>query len=174
VEPLLGTIIIFASNFAPVGWAMCNGQILPISQNTAVFSLLGTTYGGDGTATFALPDLRGRVPIGQGQGIGLANYLLGQTGGLESVILSQSQLPAHTHAVNVYGAAGTETSPAGNVPAATPLTSTVKPYSSQAPTTTMNSAMIASAGNGAGVSVLQPYLTVSYIIALQGIFPSRN
>jgi microcystin-dependent protein len=174
VDPLLGTIIIFASNFAPVGWALCNGQILPITGNTAVFSLLGTTYGGDGMSNFALPDLRGRVPIGAGQGIGLSNYVLGQTGGLESVILTQNQLPAHTHGVNVYGSAGTETSPAGNLPAATPLTSTVKPYSSQPPTTTMNSAMIASVGNGAGVSVLQPFLTVNYIIALLGIFPSRN
>jgi microcystin-dependent protein len=174
VDPLLGTIMMFASNFAPVGWAMCNGQLLSIAQWTAVFSILGTTYGGDGVATFALPDLRGRVPIGQGQGIGLANYVLGQTGGLESVILNQSQLPAHTHGVNVYGSAGTETSPAGNLPAATPLTSTVKPYSSQAPTATMNSAMIASVGNGAGVSVLQPFVTVTYIIALEGIFPSRN
>ncbi len=174
MDPLLGTIIIFASNFAPVGWALCNGQILPINQNTAVFSLLGTTYGGDGVSNFALPDLRGRVPIHAGQGIGLSNYILGQTGGVESVILTQNQLPSHTHAVNVYGAAGTETSPAGNVLAATPLTSTTKPYSSQAPTTTMNSAMIASVGNGGPVSVLQPYLTVNYIIALLGIFPSRN
>jgi microcystin-dependent protein len=174
VDPILASIIIFAGNFAPAGWAMCNGQLLPIAQNTAVFSLIGTFYGGDGVASFALPDLRGRVPIHMGQGVGTSNYIIGQTGGVESVILTQSQLPAHTHAVNVYGAAGTETSPTGNLPAATPLTSTVKPYSSQPPSATMNSAMIASVGNGAGVSVLQPYLTVNYIIALQGIFPTRN
>lgn len=174
MDPLLGTIIIFASNFAPVGWALCNGQILPIAQWTAVFSLLGTTYGGDGTVTFALPDLRGRVPVGAGQGISLSNYSLGQTGGVESLMLTQNQLPAHTHGVNAYGSAGTETSPAGNLLAATPITSTTKPYSSQPPSTTMNSAMIASVGGGAAVGVLQPYLTINYIIALEGVFPTRN
>src|SRR5437879_11862971 len=97
--PLLGSIIMFAGNFAPRGWALCNGQILPIAQNTALFSILGTTYGGNGQTTFALPDLRGRVPVGSGQGPGLSNYDLGQQGGSESETLTVNQMPEHTHAI---------------------------------------------------------------------------
>ncbi len=117
-EPFLGEIRMFAGNFAPDGWAMCNGQILPISQNTALFSLLGTFYGGNGTATFALPDLRGRVAIHLGQGPGLSPYNQGQIGGVENVTLLSSQMPVHNHLVNAVGSGGNQASSSqGNLPA---------------------------------------------------------
>jgi microcystin-dependent protein len=171
MDPFLGEIRIFGGNFAPVGWALCEGQLLSISQNAALFSILGTTFGGNGTNTFALPDLRGRLPIGPGTGPGLAPYTLGQQGGTESVTLLASQMPAHTHAVNAYNGAGDKSTVAGNLPA-----NGAKPdyYSDQAGTTTMNPATIASAGGGVPVGILQPYLSVTFIIALQGIFPSRS
>jgi microcystin-dependent protein len=125
-EPFIGMIILVGFNFAPRGWAVCNGQLLPISQNTALFSLLGTTYGGNGQTTFALPDLRGRVPNGMGQGPGLSNYTIGQVGGVEGVTLTVNQMPAHTHVITpgglaatsrVKNAAGNRQTPVGNVPA---------------------------------------------------------
>src|SRR5271157_5430691 len=111
-NPFVAEIRIFCGNFAPTGWAFCNGQILPIAQNTALFSLLGTTYGGDGRTTFALPDLRGRVPISSGQGPGLASYALGQSGGAETATLGASQLPAHNHLVNAVSGPATSAHPA--------------------------------------------------------------
>src|SRR3989442_14603602 len=125
-QPFLGMIILVPYNFAPRNWAFCNGQLLPIAQNTALFALIGTTYGGNGQTTFALPDLRGRAPISSGQGPGLSNYTLGQVGGTEIVTLLSNQMPVHTHAVtlsglsataNVKNAAGNQQSPVGNVPA---------------------------------------------------------
>src|SRR5579862_5156520 len=176
--PFLGMIAIFPYNFAPSGWAFCNGQILPISQNTALFSLLGTTYGGNGTTTFALPDLRSRVPVGLGQGPGLSNYNLGQAGGAENVALTINQLPAHTHAItlnnlaaseHVKSAAGNSQTPVGNVPAieAAGVTAT---YSSAAPDAMMaagaisvtGTAAAAPTGSGLPVPVLPPYLTFGY------------
>jgi microcystin-dependent protein len=171
--PFIGEITLFAGNFAPRGWAFCNGQLLPISQNTALFSILGTTYGGNGQTTFALPDLRGRVPIHAGQGPGLSNYTLGQVGGAENVTLQTSQLPAHSHAVNAVAGGGNQASPVGNLPAIE-STGTSKDYSNAAATGAMNAGMIGNAGQGQPVPVIQPYECVNYIIALQGIFPSRN
>jgi microcystin-dependent protein len=189
-QPYLGMIILVPYNFAPRGWAFCAGQIMPISQNTALFSLLGTTYGGNGTTTFALPDLRGRVPIGQGQGPGLSDYVLGQVDGAENLSLSVGQLPSHTHAITLgslaataraKNASGNRQTPVGNVPAveASGVTAT---YSDQAPDASMGAGAIAISGTPAAapvgsnlpVTILQPSLTMSYCIALVGIFPSRN
>jgi microcystin-dependent protein len=171
MDPFLGEIRIFGGNFAPNGWALCEGQLLGISQFSALFSILGTTYGGNGTTNFALPDLRGRVPIGQGIGPGLAPYALGQAGGTEYVTLLASQMPPHTHAVNAYNGVANKSTVSGNLPA-----NGTKPdyYSDQAATTTMNPGTIGSAGGGTPFSILQPYLSVTFIIALQGIYPSRG
>jgi microcystin-dependent protein len=171
-EPFLAEIRMFTGNFAPQGWAMCNGQILPINQNQALFSILGTTYGGNGTTTFALPDLRGRVPIHFGQGPGLSGYSEGQTGGVESVVLISSQIPAHTHSVNAATTGGNQASPASGFPAIE-STGTSLNYSS-ASNTTMNGSMIAPNSGGQAHENRPPFLAVNFIIALQGIFPSRN
>jgi microcystin-dependent protein len=167
-SPYLGQITLFAGTFAPRGWAFCDGQLLAISQNTALFSILGTTYGGNGQTTFALPDLRGRVPLGPRQGPGLSNYDLGQTGGQESHTLAINELPAHSHAAELPVASGEETTnraengaPAkGGVYAAA---DTAGPAVTVAPT-----------GGSQPHNNLQPHLALNYIIALQGIFPSRN
>jgi len=171
--PFLGEIRMFGGNFAPRGWALCNGQLLAISQNTALFSLLGTTYGGNGVTTFALPDLRGRVPNHFGQGPGLSNYTQGQVGGTENVTLLQGNLPAHSHPVNAVAAGGNQASPAANLPAIE-STGTSLNFSSSAANATMNAATIGNAGQNLPLPVIQPYLTINFIIALQGIFPSRN
>jgi microcystin-dependent protein len=165
--PFLGEIRIFPYNFAPRGWAFCNGQILSISQNTALFSLLGTTYGGNGQTTFALPDLRGRVPNSSGQGPGLSSYTLGQVGGTETVTLTQSEMPSHNHGVNSTNADATSARPGGNFPAAG------GGYNS-ASSNTMAPTMIGNAGGSQPHSNVQPYLTLNYCIALTGIYPSRN
>jgi microcystin-dependent protein len=170
--PYIGQITIFAGNFAPRYWAFCNGQLISIAQNAALFSILGTTYGGDGVTTFALPDLRGRVPIHMGQGPGLSNYVEGQNGGAETVTLLSTQIPAHTHGVNASTAGGSQASPASGFPAVE-STGTSLNYAS-ASNITMNAAMIAANSGGQPHSNMQPYLTLNYIIALQGIFPSRN
>jgi len=171
-EPFVGEIRLFAFNFAPVGWALCNGQLLSISQNAALFSLVGTYYGGDGISTFALPNLQSRVPIGQGQGPGLSPYNIGQTGGLENVTLTGNQMPTHTHSVEASAVKGGLDSPAGAVPG---LNNKEKDYDA-APdgTTTMNASMIGTAGAGQPHPNIQPYLAITYCIALQGIYPSRN
>ncbi len=168
MDPILGEIRCFGFNFAPEGWASCNGQLLPIQNNTALFSLLGTTYGGDGRTTFALPDLRGRVPLGMGQGPGLANYTQGQAAGTEQVTLAAAQLPVHNHTV---GASSTATSknPGGALPAATPAGSS---YGTTADLS-MSPTMVGGGGNGAPHDNLQPYLTLNWCIATEGIYPSR-
>jgi microcystin-dependent protein len=171
--PFVGEIRIFAGNFAPRGYAFCNGQLLPISQNQALFSLIGTFYGGDGKATFALPDLRGRVPIHMGQGPGLSPYVQGQLGGAENVTLLSTQIPAHSHPVNAIAAGGNSASPSGSLPAIE-STGTSLDYSSGGANATMSSAMIGGNSGGQPHSNIQPYLTVNFIIALQGVFPSRN
>jgi microcystin-dependent protein len=189
-NPFLGQIILVGFTFAPRGWAFCQGQLLSISQNTALFSLLGTTYGGNGTTTFALPDLRGRVPVGFGQGPGLSNYDLGEVLGTENVVLLANQMPIHTHAISLSGltatshvknAPGNQQSPVGNVPAveAAGVTAT---YSDQAPDAIMGpgavtvggTATAAAAGGSLPIGIVQPSLAMNYVIALQGIFPSRN
>lgn len=171
-EPFLGEIDLVAFGFAPKGWAFCAGQILPINQNQALFALLGTTYGGDGQITFALPDLRGRRAIGLGQGPGLQNYSLGQTGGEETVTLTLAQLPSHTHSAQAFSGLGAAAGPGANFWASQ---SQVFLYSN-APsgTTSMAGAAIGAAGGSQPHDNMPPYLVLNYIIALQGIFPSQN
>jgi microcystin-dependent protein len=169
-EPFLGEIRTFGFNFAPQGWAFCNGQTLPIAQNTALFSLLGTFYGGNGQTTFNLPDLRSRVAIHQFAGPGLSSYSLGQTGGTESVTLTSGEMPAHTHQAFANGAPGTSTRPDGAVPART----TADIYAGASDGTAMNAGMIGNAGANLPHGNIQPFLVLNFCIALQGIFPSRN
>jgi microcystin-dependent protein len=174
MEVFLGTIMAFGGNFAPRGWAFCNGQLLSIAQNTALFSILGTTYGGDGRTTFALPDLRGRVAVGMGSGPGLSPVVEGQTGGTETVTLQGTQIPAHSHTVAASTAAGSV--PPSNAFAAVPVDSqggVGAGYAASA-NTTLNPATIGGGGGNQPHENRQPYLGVNYIIALQGIFPSRN
>jgi microcystin-dependent protein len=181
MDPLLAMIFAFGSNFAPQGFLFCSGQLLAIAPNTAVFSLLGTTYGGNGTTTFGLPDLRGRAPIGQGQGPGLSNYVLGQSAGVESVSILISNLPQHTHALNANTAAGTTGVPGtttylskGPSTGSGPNATVENIYTTAAPNTTLAPTAVGLTGSNIPLSILQPYLAVSYIIATQGIFPTRN
>jgi microcystin-dependent protein len=166
-EPFLGQLMLVPYNFAPRGWALCNGQILPIAQNTALFSLLGTTYGGNGQTTFALPDLRGRVPISSGQGPGLSSYDLGEVGGVEAVTLNNNEMPAHQHGVNANSGDPNDSSPQNSFPAGSGSYNT-------AANTTMNQNMVGISGGSQPHENRQPYLTLNWIIALEGIFPSRN
>jgi len=169
-EPYLGEIRMFAGNFAINGWQMCNGQTLPISQYAALFSILGTTYGGNGVQTFALPDLRGRVALHQGQGNGLSPYVIGEFSGTENVTLTAAQMPQHNHTISA-NTGGNQVSPTGNYPGneATPI----KIYSGTGPVQ-MNPAMVSMVGGNQPHSNIQPYLTVTFLIAMVGIFPSRN
>lgn len=170
-EPFIGQLALVPYNFAPKGWALCNGQILSIAQNTALFSLLGTTYGGNGTTTFALPDLRGRVPLSSGQGPGLNNYILGQTGGAETQTLTLNQIPAHTHLLIADTSVGTSERPNGALPARN--AAGVPQYGTHS-TGTMSAGGTQSAGGSQPHDNMQPYVTLNWIIALQGIFPSQN
>jgi microcystin-dependent protein len=170
-EPFLGEIRMFAGNFAPRGWALCQGQLLPISQNTALFSLLGTYYGGNGQSTFALPDLRGRAPIHQGQGPSLTLRNLGEQVGTESVTLIYNEMPAHTHIVMGVAAPGNSVSPAGGYPAVS--TTRDRVYSTSAPDANPTN-QLPPAGGGQPHNNLMPYLTVNFIIAMEGVFPARS
>jgi microcystin-dependent protein len=172
-SPYLSEIRIFAFNFAPKGWAMCNGQLLPINQNQALFALLGTTYGGDGRVNFALPNLQGRVGIHQGTAPSGSNYLLGQTGGEEKHTLLITEMPAHGHAVGANSIAANSDSPTNAFPASTAATGG-NSYSNANDGTTMNPGVISPTGGSQAHTNLQPYLTLNYCIALQGIFPSQN
>jgi microcystin-dependent protein len=181
MNPYLGEIIIFAGNFAPVGWALCNGQLLAIQAYSALFSILGTTYGGNGVSDFALPDLRGRVPIHAGQAPGLSNYYLGQVAGSENVTLTTSQMPIHNHLVDTDLAGGNATPATPGIQKEYPGPAhilgpslTDKCYSENAPNSNLNPRAIGSAGGSQPHTNIQPYLTVNFIIALQGIFPTRN
>jgi microcystin-dependent protein len=182
-DPFIGMIVLFSGNFAPRGWAFCDGQLLAIAQNQALFSILGTTYGGNGQTTFALPDLRGRVPIGPRQGSGLTNRDLGETGGSESVTLTTNQMPLHTHgltlAMNVKNAAGNSRTPVGGVLAneaagVTATYSTATPDSGATMSSGALTGAVGTAGGSQPAGIMQPYLGMNYIIALEGIFPSRN
>lgn len=171
-SPFIGEIRLVGFNFPPLGWAQCDGQLLPISQNTALFSLLGTQFGGNGVSTFGLPDLRGRVPIHQGQGPGLSPYVMGQMAGSENTTLLASQMPAHNHLINANTGGGTQASPANGFPAVE-STGTSLNYAA-AQDTTMAPPAVSIAGGNQPFSNVQPYLCVNFVIALQGIFPSRN
>lgn len=167
-QPFIGEIRMFAGNFAPVGWSFCNGAIIPIDQNDALFNLIGTTYGGDGQTTFALPNLQSRIPIHVGPG-----FALGQAAGAETVTLTTSQIPAHSHvpqASNVSTSPPNVTSPAGNVWAQ----STLGAFSSAAPTLSMDPAAIGSTGGSQPHDNMVPYLVVNFIISLFGVFPSQS
>lgn len=168
-EPFLGEIRPFPYSFAPKNWAFCNGQLLPIAQNQALFALLGTTYGGNGTTTFALPNLMDRIPISSGQGVGLAPYSLGQPGGSSTVALNTSQIPNHSHLVSTAGTPST-TSPVG----AMPSTSATHPLYDPSVNTTMANDMIGITGSSQAHNNMQPTMAINYCIALVGIFPQRN
>ncbi|MEI9863752.1 MAG: tail fiber protein [Limisphaerales bacterium] len=162
-------------NFAPNGWAMCNGQILPISQNTALFSLLGTTYGGDGRSTFALPNLQGMAVMHPGQGAGLTNRSLGETGGQTNVTLIPAQMPAHTHNLAVNSGGGTVNNPVGNISSKAHMGKTpTNMYASAVGNTPSAMSPLASVGGNQPHNNMAPYLTLNFIIALQGIFPPRS
>ncbi|REJ76581.1 MAG: phage tail protein [Acidobacteria bacterium] len=171
-EPFVGEIRMFAGNFAPRGWAFCDGQLLAVSQNDALFSLLGTVYGGDGRTTFGLPDLRGRIPIHAGTGPGLSPRRLGAKAGEENVTLTVNQMPSHTHGWRASSGAATETSPSG---AGYAQTSALDVYN-DAPTSfaAMASDMIGNVGGSRSHTNLMPFLCVHFIIALFGIYPSRH
>jgi microcystin-dependent protein len=173
-DAFLAEIRIFAGNFAPSGWALCNGQLLPISQNTALFALLGTTYGGDGRVTFALPDLQQRVPMQQGQGPDLTLRELGETGGSPTVTLGSGEMPTHSHTAQVGSTPGNSTSPTGAVWAQAAYGRQGEPiYSTLQPNVTMNASAVGPAGGGLPHNNMPPYLCLTFIIALQGIFPQR-
>jgi microcystin-dependent protein len=169
-QAFVGEIRIFSGSFAPAGWALCDGQLLAIAQNTALFSLLGTAYGGDGRATFALPDLRGRVPVHVGQGPGLTDRLRGEAIGSEAHTLSVNEIPAHSHPLGASAVNGNSDSPAGGVMARSP--SAVPQYAANHDATLAASAVSPTGGSQPHNS-MQPYLTLNFIIALQGVFPSR-
>jgi len=170
INPFLGEIMLFAGNFAPNGWALCNGQLLPINQNTALFSLLGTTYGGNGQTTFALPDLRGRAPVHFGQGPGLSNFSQGQLAGEENHTLIATEMPAHTHVAHGDAANGTSDTPTGLLPARNP--GGIPAYGAGAGALLANT-FLANTGGSQPHNNMQPYLVLNYCIAMSGIFPSR-
>jgi microcystin-dependent protein len=165
-QPYVGEIRMFAGNFAPAGWMFCEGQLLPISENETLFQLLGTTYGGDGESTFALPDLRGRLPLHQGNG-----FILAETGGAEEITLSVSQIPAHTHPMLTSQTAATTSDPTNALLAIAPLPTTFA-YGTDNPLTPLSATSISSVGGSQPHTNFQPYLCVDFIISLFGIFPS--
>jgi microcystin-dependent protein len=171
-DPFVAEIRIFGFNFAPTGWAQCNGQILPISQNTALFSLLGTTYGGDGKSTFALPDMQGNAPMHPGQGPGLSLHDLGEMSGSETVTLLESEMPAHSHAMRAHDIdLGELNTPAPNRCLAKSSNSTI--YTGAANLVNMSFQALTPAGGSLPHNNMMPYLTLNFCIALQGVFPSR-
>jgi microcystin-dependent protein len=176
-EPFVGQILLVGFNFAPVGWHFCDGTLLPIQQYAALFSLIGTYYGGNGTTNFALPDLRSRVPIGVGQGNGLSSYQMGQAAGVENVTLVASQMPLHNHLINADNAPATPVQPPANnyLAAGTASGRPADIYSASLTSpSTLNPNAVSSAGGNQPHTNIQPVLAMNYIIALQGVFPSRN
>ena len=179
MNPFLGQIALFPYNFAPMGWALCQGQLLPISQNTALFALLGTQFGGNGTSNFQLPDLRGRAPIGQGQGPGLSSYPIGSQQGQENVGLVTATVPAHSHAFPAFASTATTNAPNGALPAEGEGGGRggfkVNAYAAPGAAATLASGQVAPVSSGGSPhNNLQPYLTLTWCIALQGVFPSRQ
>ena len=174
-DPFIGEIMLFGGTFAPRGWAFCDGQLLAISSNTALFSLLGTTYGGDGRTTFGLPDLRGRAPLHAGHGPGLTNRVIGSRGGSERVALSASQVASHSHAPFASTDEATSSGPIEPSPPGGVLADTnAALYATAAPDTAMNADAVGDTGGGQPHDNMMPYAVVSYCIALVGVFPSRN
>lgn len=163
-QPYVGEIRMFAGNFAPAGWMFCEGQMMPISENETLFNLIGTTYGGDGQSTFALPDLRGRLPMHMGNG-----FILAETGGAENVTLTINQIPSHSHTLLASGIVGNDPNPTGNLPAES---SAVSLYQSGSPLAAMAPQSISSTGGSQPHENMQPYLCVDFIISLFGLYPS--
>jgi microcystin-dependent protein len=176
--PFLGQITMFSGGFAPKGFALCNGQLLPINQNQALFSLLGTTYGGNGQTTFALPNLQSQLPVHQGQGAGLSNYILGQTGGTPAVTIDQTTMPSHNHAFNATTANASSPSVGNTLLPGTPTGTGAALYANQGTPPlipqTLAVGVVGNAGGSQPHTNLMPSLCISFVIALQGIFPSRN
>lgn len=170
-EPYLAEIHMFGFNFSPRGWSSCDGQILPINQNQSLYSLIGTIYGGDGRTSFALPDLRGRIPIHSGAGGGLTSRRLGEHSGIENVTLTQAQIPSHTHQMQSSSVEADELLAAGNVLAEV---EGVPAYGSDTPTVPMHPNSLSNSGGNQSHSNMQPSQVINYCIALQGLFPSRN
>jgi microcystin-dependent protein len=179
MDPFLGQLMCVGFNFAPQGWATCEGQLLSIASNSALFALLGTTYGGDGRTTFGLPDLRGRVPLGRGNGPGIGNFTWGEKSGAATTSILTTNLPPHNHPLSVSSADATQGAATAGASIATPgMTSgrTFTPgqgFNTATPNTVLNTASIGNAGSGTPINNMQPYLGLYWIIALQGIFPSR-
>ena len=165
-QPYVGEIRMFAGNFAPAGWALCAGQLVPISENEALFNLIGTTYGGDGQQTFALPNLQSRIPIHIGQ-----NFVLGQTAGEEQVTVTTQQIPAHSHAMSANTASGTQASPAGNTVAAS---TSVALYNGNAPDQALAAQTVQTVGGSQPHDNMQPFLVLNFIISLFGVYPSQT
>jgi len=172
-DQFVAEIRIFPFNFPPTGWAFCDGQLMPISQNTALFSLLGTVYGGDGKSTFALPDLQGSAPMQPGQGQGLSDRVLGEMSGVESITLLQSEMPVHTHTVNTMSDPGTLQVPGPDRILSRPSNGNTYQTNTSANLQMMAPQALALAGGGLPHNNMQPYLTLNFCIALQGIFPQR-
>jgi microcystin-dependent protein len=172
MEGTFAEIIMFAGNFAPRNWAFCQGQTINIASNTALFSLLGTTFGGNGQTTFMLPDFRGRMPVGAGQGPGLSNYNLGQTGGNQTLTLTSSNMPAHAHAItlNCSAQSANSTTPVSNFPAV----SEENPLYHSMQNATMENSTTGSAGGSQPFSIIPPVIGMNFVICLYGVFPSRN
>lgn len=171
-EAYIGAVVLFGGNFAPKNWALCQGQLLSIASNTALFSILGTTYGGDGRTTFGIPDLRGRAAVGAGQGPGLSSYVIGEMTGSETVTLLVTQMPAHNHTVapQAKNGAGDDTNPGG----AKYMASASTDLYADVPNVAMGPSTSSLTGGSQPVSILQPLLCMNYIICVSGIFPSRN
>lgn len=174
-DQFLGQVMLAGFNFAPVGWAQCAGQLIPISQNTALFSLLGTYYGGNGTSNFALPNLQGNCAVGQGQGPGLSPYDVGQTGGSQTVTLLTQQVPAHNHTANARALRADQTVPGGNVFAESGVVGNIYNNSSNPPLVQMNqNTLVPAVGSNQPHNNMMPYLVLNWVIALQGIYPARS
>ena len=169
-EPFIGEIRLVGFNFAPVGWALCDGQLLSIAENDALFALIGTTYGGDGQSTFALPNFQSRIPIHQGTGSSGTTYTIGEMGGTETVTLIVNQIPTHTHPAQAQSGAGNQPGPGGNVWAS----SSLNQYNSSAADSDMNALAITPSGGSQPHDNMMPFLTINFVIALEGIFPSRG
>jgi microcystin-dependent protein len=170
-DPFVSEIRMFGFNFPPTGWASCDGQLLPLSQNTALFALLGTFYGGNGKSNFALPNLQGSVPIAQGQGQGLTDRYIGESGGEQYVTLLQSEMPVHNHSMNVSADPAVERQPQGQNFAAG---DGVNYWDTQSPTTQLNPQALTVTGSSLPHNNMQPYLTMNFCIAMQGVFPPRG
>lgn len=177
-QPFIGEVRMFGGNFAPLDWAFCSGQTISISQNPTLYSLIGTSYGGDGVSTFALPNLQGRLSVGTGQGSGLSPYTIGQTGGVETVALTSTTMPSHAHTLVASTAVANQTNPGGNLTATAPGSGGSLMYTTASSTTptkgNLNAQACSSAGGSQPHTNLMPSLCVSFIIALYGIFPSQS